>query len=456
MSRSALIGLVLFLALAACCSRESDLNVLVITIDTLRPDRLGCYGYEKPTSPCIDEFAKGSVLFEQAVCQTPQTLPSHTSIFTGLYPRNHKAISHESVVGEEVTTLAEILKDRGYETAAFVSSHVLDSKYGLNQGFDKYWQIHDVTRPKQRENAYLRGIDPTTDEALSWLAENASSKFFAWIHWFHPHRPYEPPLWLRPRFTGEYLGEANSSTEFIMKVWRDQMELGEDDVKYLSGLYDGEVAFSDQQVGRVLDTLDSLGIADNTIVVITADHGEMLYEHEYYFGHDIALYDECIMVPLLIRDPAMNVSPKRIGGLVQSIDIFPTLLDLLGVKPPEAVDGRTLEPLMIGAENRTTEFAFSETFPFPEKAAPRHAVRSETGKLVWRETGSGGLAKHLYDLIADPHETRDVMELEPEMARALDLRLHKWIQDKGLHPAPIPTAEETGRIHILRSLGYLE
>jgi arylsulfatase A-like enzyme len=451
-----LVFLAAGVAALAGCGGEPDYNVLVITIDTLRPDRLGCYGYGRPTSPRIDEFAARSVLFEQAVCSTPQTLPSHTSIFTGLHPRTHKAISHESIVSQDVTTLAEILRDRGYTTAAFVSSHVLDSRYGLNQGFDRYWEVHDVMRPRQREVAQERGYDPTTNEVLSWLEANASNKFFAWVHWFHPHRPYEPPMEVRARFVDEYLGEANSSTEFVMKVWRDKIDLSEADVRYLSQLYDGEVAFTDEQVGRVLDALEALGIADKTIVVITADHGEMLYEHDYYFGHDIALYDECIMVPLIINNAGLGVAPKRVPGLVQSIDIFPTVLGFLGIKPPAGTEGRTLKPLIMGAETRTTEYAFSETFPFPEKCMPRHAVRTETGKLIWRETEEGGLTKHLFNLEADPGEMNDLYEADPQAARDLDRTLYEWTKADGLHPAPIPTAEETGRIQILRSLGYLE
>ena len=167
LKRAILFVVLTVLAVIAGCGSEPDYNVLVITIDTLRPDRLGCYGYERPTSPRIDEFAAGAVLFEQAVCSTPQTLPSHTSIFTGQHPRKHKAISHESVVSQDVTTLAEILKSRGYETTAFVSSHVLDREYGLDQGFDRYWQVNEVMRPIQREKAQERGIDPTTTEVLS-------------------------------------------------------------------------------------------------------------------------------------------------------------------------------------------------------------------------------------------------------------------------------------------------
>ena len=456
MARATLLGLLVLCLAAAGCSREPDYNVIVITLDTLRPDRLGCYGYDRPTSPRMDEFAARSVLFEQVVCSAPQTLPSHASIFTGQHTRTHKSISHESVLPEEALTLAEVFKERGYSTAAFVSSHVLDAEYGLNQGFDRYWQVNQVMRPRQREMAQERGIDPTTNEVLSWLGENGQGKFFAWIHWFHPHRPYVPPAEIRARFVDPYLGEANSKTDFVMKVWRDRVDLPEEDVRYLSQLYDGEVAFTDLQVGRVLDALDSLGITDRTIVVITADHGEMLYEHEHYFGHDIALYEECIMVPLIISHPGLGVTPKRLPGLVQTIDIFPTLLGFLGRDVPAGTEGRSLEPLIIGAETRTTEYAFSETFPFPEKAMPRHAVRSQGHKLIWREVEEGSLTKHFFDLSSDPGEKADLFESGPAGSRELDQALYDWTKAEGLHPAPIPTAREAGRIQILRSLGYLE
>jgi arylsulfatase A-like enzyme len=440
--------------LLACAGRP-ELNVVVITLDTLRADHLSCYGYERNTSPRIDEFAGHGVLFENVACQSSQTLPSHASIFVGTNPRTHKAISHESPVGPDITTLAEILRDHGYRTAAFISSHALDSKYRLDQGFNTYWEVHKERTYDERRTAKEAEDDPTLDEAIEWLKGHGRSKFFLWVHWFHPHRAYNPPPRYRQMFAGDYDGTATSDPEFIMKVWKGEAELAQPDVDHLRGLYDGEVAFTDELVGRLVDWLDTMRILENTIVVITSDHGEILYEHERYFGHDIALYDECIMIPLIIYSPTLEIGNPRVGELVQSLDIMPTLLEVLEIEPPVGLEGKSLLPLAGGGGVPTVEYSFSETFPFPEKCAPRHAVRSRDAKLIWKEGCEEELCKEFYDLKADPGETSNVYDEHPGAAR-LDSVLARWMQADGLHPASIPTARESGRWRILKSLGYVD
>jgi arylsulfatase A-like enzyme len=438
------------------CGKAPEVNLLIMTIDTLRADHLSCYGYPKATSPRMDRFASDGVLFEHVVCQSSQTLPSHASIFTGVNPRSHLAISHESPVGQDITTLAEILKDRGYETGAFISSHALDSEYGLDQGFDTYWEVHKAHTIREREICKQRETDATTAAALAWLKEYADKGFFLWIHWFHPHRPYDPPDRYISAFAGGYSGTADSSPEFIMQVWRRQIEIEQADIDHLVGRYDGEVAFTDVQVGVIIDALETLGLLDNTIVVITADHGEILYDHEHYFGHDIALYDECLRIPLIIHAPGLEIGESRIEQLVQSIDIMPTVLDLLDVVHPEGLEGKCLLPLIGGGGQATAEYCFSETFPFPEKCPPRHAVRTADAKLIWKEVRSDSMVKELYDLAADPGETNNLYGEHPDFAAYLDSVLTAWIAPGGLHPADIPSARDSGRWRILRSLGYVD
>ena len=449
------------LVLLSACGRRERPNVLIITIDTLRADHLACYGYDKPTSPEIDAFAASAVLFEQVLCQAPQTLPSHASIFTGLYPRTHKAISHETVVAPEFTTLAEVLSENGYATGAMVSNHVLDPRYGLDQGFATYKAVHRAYPEPRRAAMYAREEDPTTDEALAWLEDHGKSPFFLWIHWFHPHRAYDPPPRYKQMFAGSYSGPAVDQGEFAMKAWREKIDLPAEDVAYMRGLYDGEVAFTDAQVGRVLDELESSGLARNTLVIITSDHGEILYEHEHYFGHDIAVYDECTLVPLLIRLPGVEPARRRVPGLVQTIDIFPTVLEALGIAPLAQVEGKSLLPLVRGSAEATTRYGFSETFPFPEKCPPRHAVRSEAAKLIWRQEPPAEVVKEFYDLGVDPGETTNLYRGNPQIgdspeARELDAALAAWTAPGGLVPAPIPSATESGRRKILKSLGYLD
>jgi arylsulfatase A-like enzyme len=429
---------------------------VVITIDTLRADHLSCYGYPRPTSPRIDAFAKRAMLFEKVVCQSSQTLPSHASILIGTNPRTHLAISHESPVPEDQTTLAEILKKKGYRTAAFISSHALDSKYHLDQGFDTYWEVHKKHTIIERQLQKIQERDATADAVLEWLEHNADSRFFLWVHWFDPHRPYDPPPRYLQEFGGGYTGPADTDPEFIMNVWRQQIDLAQEDIDHLIGRYDGEIAFTDVQVGKVLDQLDAEGLLKNTVVVLTADHGEILYEHEHYFGHDIALYDECLLIPLIIYWPDLERAGTHVKPLVQSLDIMPTVLDLLEVECPHRLEGRSLLPLAGGSQESTVDYAFSETFPFPEKCPPRHAVRTSQWKLIWKELADGGLTKELYDLSADPGETDNLYLRQPPGAAQLDSVLAAWIRPGGLHPGPIPTAAESGRLKILKSLGYVD
>jgi arylsulfatase A-like enzyme len=452
-------SLLVLLALAlvvAGCGRRPGLNVVIITIDTLRADHLSCYGYQRQTSPRIDDFAGDGILFEEVVCQSSQTLPSHASIFLGTNPRTHKAISHESPVDTELTTLAEMLKAKGYRTGAFISSHALDSEYRLDQGFDTYWEVHKELSYRQRWEAKAHEEDPTTGAALAWLRDEADSRFMLWIHWFQPHRPYTPPPRYLAEYAGAYTGTASSEPEFIMEVWRDRIDLPEEDVQHLIDRYDGEVAFADAQVGKIIDELEERGLFENTIVIITADHGEILYDHEYYFGHDIALYDECLLIPLIIYAPGLEAARLRVKSLVQSLDIMPTVLDLLEMQKPEYLEGRSLLPLIGGSDEATAEYCFSETFPFPEKCPPRHAVRTADAKLIWKEAEFGTLTKEFYDLAADPGETVDLYDDQNPTAARLDSVLTAWTAEAGLHPAAVPTARQSGRWRILKSLGYVD
>jgi arylsulfatase len=316
--------------------------------------------------------------------------------------------------------------------------------------------VHKEFEATERQIQKAQEKNATTDAALEWLADAAGSEFFLWIHWFDPHRPYDPPPRYLNEFAGGYDGLATSDPDFIMRVWREQIDLAPEDVTHLTGCYDGEVAFTDVQVGRVLEDLAARGLLDNTIVIITSDHGEILYEHEYYFGHDIGLYEECIRIPLIMRLPGYGTPGMRISPLVQSLDILPTLLEVLGIGRPGYLEGKSLLPLIEGSGESTVTFAFLETFPFPEKSPPRHAVRTADAKLIWKETQADTLAKEYYDLVRDPGETTNLFSPGFRPAAHLDSVLTRYVANGGLHPARIPTAEETGRMRILKSLGYVD
>ena len=281
-------------------------SILLITLDTTRADRLGAYGYRGAATPRLDRLAREGVLFERAVTAAPITLPAHVSLFTGAYPFAHGVRNNGNFsLGETTPTLTTALHDRGYRTAAFVSAFVLDRRYGLARGFDEYDDHVQLER---------RG-DRTAAAAGAWLDAQAHepAPFFVWLHLYDPHDPYDPP----PPFREAFAASA----------------------------YDGEIAFTDQVVGSVLDRLDRIGRLSSTIVAVIGDHGESLGEHGED-THAVFVYESTLRVPMILAWPGHLPAAARVSALVRAIDLAPTLLDLAGLPPLGGAQGRTLGPLV--------------------------------------------------------------------------------------------------------------
>jgi len=285
------------------CSRhpspQKQPNLLLITIDTLRADHLGCYGDSQVETPRIDRLAKEGVLFTQAFTAVPITLPSHVSIFTGNYPPSHGVRNNGTfILDPSATTLTEVLQQNGYRTGAVVSSYTLDSSFGLDQGFEFYDDdfSQNQSGPSILHNERIG--KETTQRALQWLDQHHQEKFFLWLHYFDPHADYNPP---------EPFG-----------------------TKYRKNPYDGEIAYTDQCLGEVLDKLDQLHLLDQTMIVLTADHGEGLGEHKER-THAFFIYDSTLRVPLIFRYPARFPSRRTVKSLVRTIDIMPTILEAMNV-----------------------------------------------------------------------------------------------------------------------------
>ena len=428
------------------------LNVLIITVDTLRADRLGCYGYDRPLTPNIDRLAESAVRFEKTCCQAPLTLPSHCSIFTSRYTISHGSLGHAYPLDEDIPTLAQILNAQGMATAAFVSNHVLDRKFGLAKGFDTYWQVHEL--PMDRRTALKRSSrDPTTEAVLDWLRGHGKEPFFLWVHWFHPHKPYDPPAQFSRRFAGgSTIGEKWKAPD-LLKVWRGTLDIPPQDVLQLRELYDAEVAFSDSQVGLLIDEMRRLGMYDNTLIVFTSDHGEVLYEHDRYFGHDIMLYEPSMRVPLIMRDPEWE--PGVVPGLVQSIDIMPTVLRALGIKTDVPLEGKDLAPLVHGDELCSVQIAACLSYPPKAKSLPVIGLRTETWKLILHETEDGPFVRELYNLDEDPAEERNRTDDEPDLAEAMEKYYLRWTETIGGGEAAEPQLDPQ-TLENLRSLGYIQ
>ncbi|MEN6311963.1 MAG: sulfatase-like hydrolase/transferase, partial [Acidobacteriota bacterium] len=365
-----------------------NLNVLLITLDTTRADHLGCYGYPRARTPRIDGLAGEGFLFKNAAAQVPLTLPSHASILTGTYPFHHAVRDNGGFYLEPgQLTLAEVLKREGWATSAFIGAFVLDSRWGIDQGFDHYHDDFDFSKYKTVSlDSVQRPGGEVVRAFLDWLAANGRKKFFSWIHLYDPHSPYEPPEPYRTQFAG---GPAS--------------------------LYDGEIAYVDDLVGRVVDELKAKGLYENTVIVITGDHGESLGEHQESY-HGFFVYDATTSVPLVIRVPSARVRGKTIEPQVESVDIMPSLLDLVGVSVPPGVQGRSFLPLMAGRGGGAGKPAYSETY------YPRYhygwseikSLRTPRYRYILAPT------PELYDLARDPGETVNIYGRDPDAGKRLE------------------------------------
>ena len=395
-------------------------SLLLVSIDTLRADHVGCYGYAAAATPALDALAARGLRFEQATTVAPLTLPAHCSLMTGAFPARHGVRDNGGFyLRDEETTLAEVLKARGFRTGGFVSSFVLDSRWGIHQGFARYFDDFDLDKHAGRGmDAVQRRGDETVAKALEWLSQERDQPFFAWIHLYDPHAPYEAPEPFRSRFPAGVVGA-----------------------------YDAEIAWTDSLVARILDRLAADGRLERTVVAVVGDHGESLGEHQEQ-GHGFFVYDATIQVPLIVAGPGV---PRRVvADQVRIVDVMPTLLELLGVPPPPSVQGRSLLPLARGERLQLVALAESWHPRFHYGWSELLAVRDGRHKLIQAPR------PELYDLEQDAGESRDVSATEAETAQSMANGLRAMlaaVSAPGGPRGPEPTDPET--LEGLQALGYV-
>ena len=455
----ALIVLVILPALISCSKEPPRQNVLFITIDTLRADHLGCYGYPRETSPSIDALADRSIVFDNCVSQATSTLPSHASIFTSLYPPAHGVIHNIASLSKDVPSLVGVFRENGYATGAVISNLVLESRFGLNQGFqtfDEELDSRELNRLKFRE----RRADSATDAAIRWLKKKSDRPFFLWVHYVDPHGAYYPPPEYRRMFVddqwyteGEELpiGAENFIPGTIPKY---QDLFGAKNPSYYISQYDGEIRFTDDQIGRLLEFLDESGLSSDTIVTVTADHGESFTERDLYFTHSFRTYDEQAVIPLIIHFPDM-ATHKRVEAQVRAIDIMPTLLDRLDLKNPHTVHGRSLMESIVADAPPPADFAIVYSDHgmevFDTVMGAQKSIRTRQWKLT-RNSRDGSL--ELYDLANDPRETNNLAAVRPEVAKQMEKLLDA--REKEIEKATILKSKLSPElIEQLDSFGYL-
>lgn len=455
----ALVRIVLFMFLAtvlgACGSADDGPppNIVLITLDTTRSDHLSVYGYGQRTTPFLEEFAAEGTIFTEAYSSAPATAPSHATLFTSLSPLTHRVVRNAVALGEHHETMAELLGERGYQTAAVLSSFVMNAKFGQDQGFDFYDdkldpRVATIRRPEWEGQQVVGGFDrranETTDHAVEWLREirTPDGPFFLFIHYFDPHDPYQPPPKYRDRF-------IDMSVEKLQ-------------VRRMRSMYDGEIAYTDDQVRRLCAHLDSLGLADDTLVIVTGDHGEGLMQRNYQY-HGAHIYEEAVRVPLLVRWPGRVTPGRRLAGPVTIADVLPTVFDLAGLAQPDHhLQGRSLADVLLGAEPADAGppiFLYRIPYePHDELGVwvdgEKHAVRHGDWKYMVAENEG---TTELYDLARDPAELENVIGAWPERAERLAAMLADWraavTRSDSLDTQPALSEADKQK---LRALGYAD
>lgn len=422
----ATLALGLFAAVLAGCrgggpfraGTASGHSVLLITLDTTRADRLGCYGYGPAATPHLDRLAREGVRFERVYCPAPLTLPSHSSILTGLHPATHGVRNNGHDLSPKWRTLAEILKAGGFATAAFVSAFSVDSRFGLDRGFDVYDDAFQPQAPLKGANAERRA-EETFARFARWLDGHGGNRFFAWVHYYDPHLPYDPPSPYREAAPGRP--------------------------------YDGEIAYMDHYVGRIVDALAAKGLLDRTLIVVAGDHGEGLGD-KVETGHGIFLYEETLRVPLIIRSPGSFPRPLVVEGPVRLVDVAPTILETLGLAAEAGgMEGRSLvpwvrDPARPGLDSLVETFYPRENFGWSELVG----IVSGPWKYIQAPR------PELYDLATDPGERTDLAASSPtqadELRKRLEAELLRLAAPAGASGGQAVRADDRER---LRSLGYV-
>lgn len=309
-------------------------NIVFISIDTLRPDHLGCYGYERSTSPNIDRLASQGIVFTNAYSQSPWTLPSHMTMFTSLYSHVHGLYDDGRVLSPAIPTLPELLRKEGYATYGVVSATYVAARFGFSRGFDVF--IEDFGKRAEK----------ITARAVSFLAdrENTDDPFFLFVHYFDPHSTYSAPDPFKTMFDSDYSGPVNGSTETLVNINFFGKEISKEDLEHIIALYDGEIAYCDAQIGVLLSELERLGLSDNTVFILTSDHGEEFLDHGLMY-HRHTLYDELLRVPFIVSFDKILPGGKTVASTVRHVDILPTIMDLLDVELGIFVQGETLLPI---------------------------------------------------------------------------------------------------------------
>ncbi len=422
----AMLGIVVLATVSTSFSEPTNApNVILITLDTTRADRMGFLGSKRGLTPNLDGLASRAMVFEKAYAQAPLTTVSHATILTGTYPQYHRVNDFGSRMGANVPFLPDLLHQHGYRTAAFVGSIILDPRNGLAPGFDRGFDLYDAGYAlhqggRDRFKTVERRADQVVTRALEWFEHNSAYPFFVWIHLYDPHQPYDPPAPYAARFG--------------------------------SDPYDGEIASMDAALGKLFSYLKGHALDSASLIAVMADHGEALGQHGEE-AHGIFLYDETIRVPLLLKLPQDRFAGRRVGSPVRLVDVAPTVAEVLGIPVPEEMQGESLlRTLSAGAPARDI---YSET-DYPKQGFGWSAISSlRAGEYLFVQAPR----RELYDTSLDPLAAHNIAEKNAAVADSLAARLaslqKKYSSGTAVDRAPAITPDQKAALAALSSLGYV-
>lgn len=389
-------------------------NLIIIAVDAARPDHFSSFGYEMETTPRADEFFESSVLFTRAYAEAPNTKASIASLFTSQFPDTHGSVGVAMPFSEEPVTLAEVMKSQGYMTVAYSGNPYLAKWFGFDRGFDEF---HEIFREVDLEPNEPGGVpaELVLEAAVPWLREHVDQKFFIYFHFFQPHAPYDPPSPFRYQFMRP--------------------------PDYLMGLYDGNLAYMDHHLGQLLDEIENLGLADNSIIVFMSDHGEAFGEHGR-LGHTTTVFEEMIGVPLAFRlPPACGATPQRRSEVIGLTEVMPTLLDLYGLRAPEGMQGRSRLGLLAGEAESAPAIAVSRAMGMDPSGGvdkPEEVRYALTGDRYTLILGNCGNRVALFDRENDPGQQENIAADNPEIVSELHRQFEEWAETQRGRPVVLP------------------
>lgn len=454
------------------------MNIILITLDACRVDHLGFYGYERNTSPNLDKIAEESIVFLNNYSVVPQSDPAIVSILTGMYPHNHGIRTLGNAKSISVPALHQLLKSKGYKTACMsIEQNDNDS---IKNGFDEFnllrWRVKSkikrtlkklLDRKKQFGTSEI-----VTDNAIDWIRKNSKNKFFLYLHYMELHWPYNPPSPFDHIFDPNYDGKHNFNDLDGGKIKRGDLIfnkiLPDEEIRHSIAHYDGSILYLDSQIERLAEFLKNEKLWDESIIIILGDHGEHLGEHDFFYQHVASVYQPSLRTPLIIKAPGMH--HKKIYALTESIDIMPTVLDLLGMPLEKPVDGKTLTPLANGSAEKIKNLVFAESGVSLFKQNKRKYIEGIEGK--WRMVTDGkwkliyiphpeeGIYE-LYNIDKDPMEKTNLAGQEKEIEEYLKEKLYLWMENKRAAEAEPQSAPYTGKDEEkvkerLKRLGYID